>query len=252
MKYLWIAVLVGVVSVSGMDLPKVKVPHLKAIPVIDGRISGDEWRNAAELSAFHGATDRPSAEVLPTRCLLGWTTEWLLIAFECVDPVIMCGGKDRDSELHRGDTVEIFIDSVGSNMEYYEIAVAPNGAVADLKFVLSSPPVYSARGDFLGAFTSKHRHRFRDWNLPGLKTAAAPLIQNNRTIGFQIEIAIPSEVLMSRMGKSRLEPCTMRANFCRFDYSAVGQEGIFSSWSQVLFGLPHSMPRRFGFLVLDF
>ncbi len=53
---------------------------------------------------------------------------------------------------------------------------------------------------------------------------------------------------MRRLDKKQLEPMTMRANFCRFDYTVPGGIGVFSSWSQVLFGLPHSMPRRFGFL----
>lgn len=250
MKCLLVAALGLAIAAGGMDLPRVEVPHLTDLPVIDGRVDAEEWREAAELAAFCGAADRSAGEILLTRCRIGWTSEWLLVAFECIDPVVICGGTDRDSELHRGDVVEIFIDPVGDNMEYYEIGIAPNGAVADLKFVLGAPPVYSAKGDFAGTFTWKHRHRFRDWDLPGLKAAAAPLVREKHTIGFQVEVAIPAEVLRRRQGKFRLEPGTMRANFCRFDYSERGGEGVFSSWSQVLFGLPHSMPRRFGFLVL--
>ncbi len=247
MKYLLPIILFLTVAANGMDLPQIKVPRLAKEPLVDGTVNPDEWRDAAEIPAFIGAADRPDTAIRPTRVRLGWTPDWLFIAFECTDPDIVNGGTVHDAELHLGDVAEIFIDPVGDNMEYFEIAVAPNGTVADLKFILTAPPVYGPDGSFAGAFTRKHRLRFREWSMPKLKAAAAPLRQN---AGFQVEVAIPAEVLMRRLDKKQLEPMTMRANFCRFDYSALGGTGVFSSWSQVLFGLPHSMPRRFGFLTL--
>lgn len=234
-----------------MDLPVLRVPRLEKTPVIDGRIDPEEWRSAAEISSFSGAVDRPAVSVCPTRVRIGWTPEFLWIAFLCTDSAVIAAGNTRDAELHRGDVAEIFLDPVGDAMEYFEIGVAPNGVIADLKFILTAPPVYGLDGSFAPEFCRRHRRRFRSWDMAGLKAAASPFADGKQLVGFQVEVAIPARVVMRRLGKHVLGPGVMRANFCRFDYRPGGGEGVFSSWSQVRFGLPHSMPRRFGFLVLQ-
>lgn len=159
-----------------------------------------------------------------TRLRLGYDTFALHLLFVAQDTHPWATLTERDAPLYKEEVCEVFLDTEGDGLSYYEIEVNPNNAVLD-------GCMRRVRNGF--------RKDFR-WRCAGLQTAA-------RTFegGWAAELSIPFESVANQTP----EPGTRwRANFTRIDRPA-GLPRELSAWSPTGRAQFH-IPERFG--VLEF
>ena len=244
-------------------LPRLEVPRAPACakPLIDGDTSDAAWRSAALITPLSHAANidaQTAAPLLPTTIRALWDEDFLYIAFDCVDDeVYSTGTLKRDDNIYMEDVVEVFLDGIGDGRQYMEIQVAPDGATLDLMYLLTAPMELAPDGRIASVLRHRELWGFREWDAPGLQTAA------RRTVdGWSAELAIPAAPIMKRRGEKRFIPCEIRAQFIRYDHvpepapnNASGESKPArrihqQNWSPVLHGNPHTTPSRMGILEL--
>lgn len=244
--------LLSAALVSAAELPSVTVPRAQTAPVLDGTLSPGEWSGAAVVEEFCPAIGT-SAEPLrgrETRVYLRWAPEALYVAFDCVDDEVYCvPGHVHDDALHEEDVCEVFIDGVGDARQYVELQVSPDGICYDSMFVYSTEPRSDANGRVEGEMIARHRWSFPEWNIKGLRAAAA---RTGR--GWSAELAIPPRSIVRRLGEKQFQPeMRLRVLFVRYDHvpRADGERDlIHQAWTPILHGNPHNSPARMGSLIL--
>lgn len=232
--------------------PAVKVTPAKTKILIDGKLNPEEWKDAAEISldkGFLGAAPAETGKRQVTKVKLHWDKNWLFIAFICRDNNIVSAGKKHDDNVYLGDACEVFLDQTGDGRQYFEIQVSPDNVVMDINFVYSGNPQFDQTGRFL---KFNNLWRFRSWNMSGLKTATGRIKEQEKNVGWAVEMAIPARQIMRREKKKYLSPGELRANFVRYEWQTVNGEKVLvpSLWSPTTHGNPHTSPGAMGRLRL--
>lgn len=164
------------------------------------------WHLFETVPLVDTATGHPPLE--PTRVSACWDREFLHIRFVCQDAYMISIYKDRDDPLYDQDVVEIFIDELGTGMEYMEIEVSPNNVIFDA--IIRN----DGNGNIVGAD--------RAWDIDGLETEVAVTAANTRIY----DVRIP----MSAFRKPIEAGDCWRANFYRIDEQPDGSRE-YQAWS---------------------
>ena len=139
---------------SGTGLKTLHLLQVAEDPVVDGKLDDSAWEGV-EAMPMVMATDRQHPQPkFPTTVQAVWTRRGVTFGFHMIEPDTEklkrdIGADSRDaSEIWWNDNVELFLDVMGEQTDYYQFIVNANGAVAD----------------FHGKDAT--------WNAAGLKTAA--------------------------------------------------------------------------------
>ncbi|MGI5869525.1 MAG: carbohydrate-binding family 9-like protein [Kiritimatiellia bacterium] len=233
--------------------PALTVPRTEAAPIIDGDISDAVWRKAAlipRLSPARDATSKADLAIQPTTVRALWDERNLYVAFECTDDeVFSTGTLKHDDDIYTEDVCEVFVDGKGDGRQYVEIQVGPTGVNLDLMHLLTAEAEQGPDLRLSSRVMKKDRWAFREWEMPGLQTAA-----KTTAFGWSAELAIPAGPIMKRRGATTFMPAELRAHFMRYDW--IKEEGrderrlIQQNWSPVPHGNPHNSPGLMGRLLL--
>lgn len=191
------------------ELPSATVPQTSSVLTIDGRLDEPAWQVAATLSPFVEAPDGPSAgDRVRARVL--WSRQYLYVAFEVQDPLLVSQFTQRDDPIYTQDAVEVFLDEDGDGKNYYEFEVSPSGVLFDV--ALSEP-----RKGEASAFTAAE-----------FRAAVVPDGTVNDDVpdrGYTVEIQIPFLALAKFKQRPPRPGSTWRANFYVLDIHGLPQPG---------------------------
>ncbi len=139
-------------------------PFKKNTPVIDGQITPNEWKDAAEVQLT--LNDVFEAPKMHTKVHCGLRNDMLYIAFTCTEEVIdfltVNANKQGGDNVTSDDCVEVFLDPGITQSKFYHVAVNPLG-------------IYLTDGSY------------KNWN-PDIKTAASI---NKEKQEWIVELGIP-------------------------------------------------------------
>jgi hypothetical protein len=204
--------------------PRLAIAPAPRPPVIDGRIAPDEWQAASRAGQFVGAASPKWKGIGGFDWADVQTTVWvtydracLYAALRCEEPEIETlraqAVPERDGPLWNDDCVEVFLLPPGSEARFHII-------------VNSKGWVYDARN-------TDEKKRGSDWNLDGLKVAAA-VSPPGKEACWSVEMAIPFAGLGVAAPKSG---DVWGANFGRERWAALYRSITeFSTWSGVVGG----------------
>jgi uncharacterized membrane protein YgcG len=111
----------------------IRIPRIKARPVIDGYLNDEVWNQAVVLKDFYqvqpGDNIQPSQQ---TEVLLGYDDKYLYVAFRAHDN----SGKVRATiagrdQIFDDDTVGMYLDTFNDQRKAYELFFNPLGVQAD-------------------------------------------------------------------------------------------------------------------------
>lgn len=217
-------------------------------PPMDGRMDVRFWKRALRSPRYVDlVTGIPG--FLETRMAALWDDDYFYAGVWVEEPNVQARLTKRDSFIWTENDIELFI--AGPDC-YYEFQINARGTIYEVFYIwhdaykkggFSSRPEFDLsvhKADVLGGFQDGLRHgkhprgarwAFRDWDLPGLKTAVAVdgTLNDDRDIdkGWTVELAIPWRGL-SVLGQGRPLPPVdgdiWRMDFSRFealDYCGV-------------------------------
>jgi hypothetical protein len=214
---------------AAQDVPTLRVPRLEQAVRIDGRLEEPCYKDHAPLEAFRVAAS-PRQKAPRTRAWVFWSTEKVVFAFECEDPLIVAwppsGNKQDVNPQDRG---ELFLWDGIREHPYLCLEMAARGAVND----------YRAR--FYRKFDST-------WNTPGL-TSATTITKT----GYTVEAEFAAEAL-TPYGIELKPGARFRGGLFRAEYTtaAKGAEPWWITWVEAGVKSPDfHIERSFGRFVLE-
>ncbi len=235
------------------SLPEITVPKTAEPPLIDGVVEENEWAGAAVIASLKPHLFGKS-EVYPTKVKLLWDTNYLYVAFECIDDDVICSGTMKhDDPLYKEDVCEVFLDAVGDGKQYIEIQVNPDGVNFDqMFFVTTNNPAVTATGRIHPDVTRRDLWKSIEWDMEGLQTAGKRIYEGQQLKLWSVEMAIPAADVMKRRGTQKFFPTDIRANFMRYKHEIEGNKDVINhmNWSPVQHGCPHISPARMGIIKL--
>ncbi|MGN0867390.1 MAG: glycoside hydrolase domain-containing protein [Oligosphaeraceae bacterium] len=103
-----------------------EIPRATVVPVIDGNLAGDEWRDAVELTGLQLTNDRGLARE-QTRYFLKWTPDFLYVGAFCQDanPAVL------DPARPYNDCLELFLMAPGEQDVVHWLFYATGGSTLD-------------------------------------------------------------------------------------------------------------------------
>ena len=124
----------------------IEIPHIMNVPVIDGKISSDEWKEAVELKL--GLDDSFANPQMPTKVYGGLNGGFFYIAFICTEEVadyLMMDATKNGGAVTNDDCVEVFLDPGLTQSKFYHVAVNPRGVfLADGSYSNWNPDIKTA------------------------------------------------------------------------------------------------------------
>ena len=206
--------------------------HRTTVPiVIDGAVDAEEWAAASPAVEFIFPWDEQTGAKQKTRARLLWDNTNLYVAYECEDSDITASQTDRDSNVYRDDTVELFLN------------VVPEQIVAYYGIEINVQCVYM---DYLW---TEEEYYHKNLQFEGVEVATkidGTLNQRDDTdTGWSLEVAIPWSNF-SAMGRRGPRVGTVyEANLNRWD--GVNPDRRLSLWSDSQLDWPHPhAPAHFG------
>jgi hypothetical protein len=199
--------------ITAFPWPDERIAHYTAYHApkpltIDGRLDEESWRLAPRSPRFVDLiTGRPT--IHDTRAAVLWDDTHLYIGFWVEEPFVEATLTERDAPVWSENDIEIFIAGKDA---YYEFEFNPLGTIYEALFIwedayerggFSRLPEFSRDAEgykpWNGVGFETHprgpRLAFFNWDLPGLKAAAAVdgTINDNtdRDRGWTAEVAIP-------------------------------------------------------------
>lgn len=159
----------------------VRIPRFEKIPVIDGKLDDDVWKNAVVLKDFYqiqpGDNTPPSK---PTEVLLGYDAKFLYIAFRATDePDKIRATVAKRDNIFQDDYVGVMLDTFNDKRKAFEVFFNPLGIQGD------------------GVITEG---RGEDFSVDLLMESKGIVHQT----GFDVEVAIPFKSLRFEAGKGKL------------------------------------------------
>ncbi len=158
----------------------VKLPRFDRLPVIDGKLDDEVWKNAAVLKDFYQVQPGDNiAPANPTEVLLGYDAKSFYIAFHCYDePGKVRANIPKRDNIWDDDYVGILFDTFNDHRKAYEFDFNPLGVQAD------------------GIWSEGQNE---DFSLD-IVMESKGLVTND---GYTIEIAIPFKSLRYLAGKDK-------------------------------------------------
>lgn len=179
---------------------------------VDGDLTKPAWQQATRSPRFRDMVTGAPA-LFDTHAALLWDDQHLYAAFWVQEPFVEAQLIERDSLIFTENDVELFID--GGNC-YYELEINALGTLYEVFFVwrdayerfrqtgefaldraLSFGGDYDRTGQHFwrGTHPRGLRWAFRDWDLPGLRTAVQVQGRINDAShvdqGWTVELALP-------------------------------------------------------------
>ncbi len=235
--------------------PRLEVPHAATAPLLTAVMDDPAWAHAVRAALAPSLATAPVAVPPATAALLLWDADRLYIRFLCRDDDIRLPVSGHDADLYRGDVVEVFLDPLGDQRQTMELQVNAANDTLDALWLCTGVPVHDQQLMMDDAVAARDVWDFRSWDWPGLMTAAAPWRDGESRVGWIVDIAIPAQATLRRLGTANFRAgLELRANLIRYDgYSTTdGAETLLSlDWSPVMHGNPHRSPAAMGTLVLS-
>ncbi len=199
---------------------------------VDGKLDEIAWRNAERSPRFVDVVGG-TPTLYDTRSALLWDDSALYVAFWCEEPFVEAHLTQRDSFIWSENDVEVFIDGGDT---YYELAINALNTVYEVFYIWKDAYKKGGRFDVpefdvvdqdawvfagnddrysKGAFRRGEHPRgnrwtFRNWDLPGLRTAVSVqgTINDHSKVdtGWTIELAFPWEGMKWLSGGKPLPP----------------------------------------------
>jgi hypothetical protein len=189
--------------------------------LVDGSVTKVIWAQANWSRPFVDMATGEKAE-FSTQSAIVWSDSHLYIAFKAEEPDLQADLTVRDSLIFLENDLELFIDGRDA---YYELEVNARNTIYEVFFIwrdaftkggrfpsdifdISQPDVYTFGGDYdrtgasfwVGTHPRGTRWAFKNYDLPGLKTAVSlqGTLNDPSDIdeGWSLEIAIPWESLI--------------------------------------------------------
>src|SRR5258706_7970315 len=159
----------------------VRMPRFDKVPVIDGKLDDEIWKQAAVLKDFHqvqpGDNIAPSK---PTEVFLGYDSKFLYVAFHCYDePDKVRANIPKRDNIFDDDYVGILFDTFNDHRKAYEFDFNPLGVQAD------------------GVWTDGQNEDFN----PDIVMESKGMVTSD---GWTVEVAIPFKSLRYVAGKDKL------------------------------------------------
>ncbi len=242
--------------------PRLSVPLTAQAPAITADPSDPAWARAAIIPALPVSLgdDGKGLSPLPTQVKLLWDQNNLYLRFLCAASEVYAPLHDHDSALYKGDCVEVFLDARGDGREWIELEVSPDNATFDQVTTLTAAPTSDMNLLLTGDVLQRDYWADLSWSLDGWRTAASVQKTNGRVTGWTVDMALPAQAVLRRLGMGQYGPMTMRANFLRYEQvpvvkaagadPGVSRRLLAMDWSPVLYGCPHISPLAMGYLVL--
>lgn len=253
LSQVWVLVAAHV-HVHAQDVPQLDVPRTSSAPVVDGILDDRCWSDAPTIRNLGPARlVAGGGELPPTEVRIMWDPRALYVAFVCRDNGIhSMDAMGRDGDLYKADVCEVFIDGKGDQRQWIEIQVSPLNQVLDLVSTMTADPQYTAEMRLTQTMVERDFWSDRSWSAAGLVTASGRLFEGGKTVGWTVEMSIPAAAFLRRMGRDRIEPMQIRANFLRYDHPVVDAGRGFTqlNWAPVAVGCPHISPSAMGVLRL--
>ncbi len=205
--------------------------RLPGTPVIDGRISEEEWKGSDWTEDFVDITGSGEYPSLRTQARMAWDDDYLYVAARMEEPHVQATLTEHDAVIWHDNDFEIFIDPDGDTHEYYEIEINAAGTVFDLFLVKP----YRDGGPAL-----------HHWDVAGLKKAVG--IEgtlndpSDSDTGWEVEMAIPWEVLAECANRAAppSEGDIWKINFSRVEWKTVVEGGRYVKATDSDTGKPYA------------
>lgn len=237
--------------------PQVQVPRATATPQMDASPDDPAWPAAALIPSLAVSLGKPGEGLspLPTQVRLLWDDKWLYIRFICTANDVYSPFTHHGDKLYQGDVVEVFLDPKGDGKQWMEIEVSPHNVTMEVQTTVTAEPKSDAELMLLRDIISRDFWNNLDFTLQGLRTAATVTKHGDEVSSWTVDIALPANVVMHRLGTDKFSPTTLRANFMRYEYprpaKADGKRSLIAmNWSPVMWGCPHISPAAMGFITL--
>lgn len=207
--------LIGSITAYSQSYPIYKTTNA---PSIDGNLS--DW-NLPFLGPFveHNSGKKATQN---TYIALSWDTDFLYLAYHCVDSKIVGSKKKQDSPIYASDDlVEFFLDADGDGQNYLEVGVNAYATAYDLLIKCVSPNCGGWKNNISFA-------------LLNMETASA---KDNK--GFRVEIKIPFSSLVAIQNGGFSVPkigTKWRGNAFRIDYGAKTEYLAMAHYKDTKFG----------------
>ncbi|MDQ2655870.1 MAG: carbohydrate-binding family 9-like protein [Bacteroidota bacterium] len=256
-------------------IPRYTARRVTKAPVIDGELSEDVWKNAAQSSRFVDLIQGTRAH-FDTRAAVLWDDDYLYVAYWIEEPEVRATLTERDAPIYRDNDVELFI---AGRDGYYEFEINAYNTIYEVLFFWEAE--FKRYGyDALAEFDRSHegvrpfngvgyRHHprgkrigFWNWDLAGLQHAVhidgTLNDDSDRDRGWTVELALPwrgLEILARGDGRS-LPPKSgdvWRMDFSRFNtYKHHASAKDSGGWAWSSHGVWDShVPECFTYIVFD-
>jgi hypothetical protein len=133
MKRVYIFILFLFIGILNAKV-EINIPELEKPPIIDGKISEGEWKNAVIIDKFYqiapGNNTEPSEK---TEFFVGYDDNNMYFLAKCYaeDPGIIRDFHCSRDAIYTTDRIFIFLDTFYSNQQAYYAGANPNGEQAD-------------------------------------------------------------------------------------------------------------------------
>lgn len=203
----------------------------RTAPAVDGRLSGEAWRQAPRSPRFVDMVTGDPA-FFDTRAAALWDDRNLYVGFWVEEPFVEARLTERDSLIFAENDVEVFID--GGDC-YYEFEINARGTIYEVFFIWQDAYTRGSRFDvpefdllgrkalsFAGNYDrsgqsfwwGRHprgaRWAFVDWDFPGARSAVfVDGTLNDRSVvdrGWRVELAFPWAGMGWLAGERALPP----------------------------------------------
>jgi hypothetical protein len=210
--------------------PSYEVHRVTNPIVIDGVVNAEEWKAASPVE-FIFPWDSQTGAKQKTRARLMWDSTNLYVSYECEDADITAQVKNRDDNVYRDDTVEIFLNVAPTQIvAYYGIEMNVNCVYMD--YLWTSKEFYHKTIQFEGVqIASKINGTLNE--------------RNDKDTGWSLEVAIPWSNFSAMARRAPQAGTVYKANMSRWDGTEPARR--LSMWLDSKLDRPHPhAPEQFG------
>ena len=215
-------------------LPRLIARYARGPIALDGKLEESDW-GAAQPTGRFVATMSGNRGTFEAGARVLYNAENLYVAFEVQDDYLKSELSEHDDHLWTQDAVEVMIDPDGDGMNYFEIQVAPSGAVFDTAYDTRRKPKPYGKMDWSSDTKA------------GVDVRGT-IGDDEPDKGYTVEMAIPWSSIGTPEAPAMppAKGATWRINFYVMDARDKGQRAV--GWSPPMVGDFH-VPKRFGRVV---
>ena len=246
---------------SPVTRPRVSASQPAVTPLLTAAAEDPAWQFAPQIDGLvpplNGnvtSYDAHDPMPLPTQVRLLWDAHNLYVRITCVGPKPYSPfGNKRDAKQYQGDAVEVFLDPMGDQRQYFEIQVSAANGVLDQNTLVTTEPKNDPDGALTHEILMSNYWPNLGYDIAGLRTATSVAGDGDQTTWIT-DIAIPADAVMHRLNTKTLEPRTVRMNFVRYHWLAPVEDKSRTlhplNWSPTRWGCPHQSPAAMGYVDL--